>query len=65
MQEPEKKGAGARPCAACGAEVGEAKFCPECGEAVAPPRAACAACGHEPEAATKFCPECGVELAAC
>ena len=51
-------------CASCGTEVGKAKFCPECGEAVRAPRPACGACGHQPEAPTKFCPECGGKMAA-
>ncbi|HEX8163656.1 MAG TPA: zinc ribbon domain-containing protein [Pyrinomonadaceae bacterium] len=51
-------------CAACGTEVGKAKFCPECGEPVRPPRPTCGACGHQPEAPTKFCPECGGKMAA-
>ena len=49
-------------CEACGAEVGAAKFCPECGVAVEPPRPTCAGCGHKLEDAPKFCPECGNEL---
>jgi hypothetical protein len=51
-------------CASCGTEVGKAKFCPECGEPVRPPRPACGSCGHQPEAPTKFCPECGGKMAA-
>lgn len=49
-------------CAACHAQVGKAKFCPECGTPVPPPRAACGGCGHQPEGTPKFCPECGVEM---
>ncbi|MDT7542455.1 MAG: hypothetical protein QOE33_2359 [Acidobacteriota bacterium] len=49
-------------CASCGAQVGKAKFCPECGTPVSPVRPTCYSCGHEPEAATKFCPECGSKM---
>lgn len=55
-------GAKTRRCAACDAEVGQAKFCPECGTPTAPPKLSCAACGHEPEGTPKFCPECGAKL---
>ncbi|MGB8509266.1 MAG: hypothetical protein WCD76_12835 [Pyrinomonadaceae bacterium] len=51
-------------CSACHAEVGKAKFCPECGAPTAPPRPTCGACGHEPEGTPKFCPECGAEIPA-
>jgi membrane protease subunit (stomatin/prohibitin family) len=49
-------------CASCGAQVGKAKFCPECGTPVRRARPTCSSCGHEPEAATKFCPECGAKM---
>jgi NADH pyrophosphatase NudC (nudix superfamily) len=49
-------------CASCGAEVGKAKFCPECGTPTAPPRPTCSGCGHQPEGSPKFCPECGVKI---
>ena len=49
-------------CAGCGAEVGKAKFCPECGSPTAPPRPTCTACGHQPETNPKFCPECGSKM---
>jgi len=49
-------------CASCGAQVGKAKFCPECGTPTKPPRVACQGCGHEPENPTKFCPECGAKM---
>ncbi len=48
-------------CPACGADSGDAKFCPECGtnlKDVAGPRV-CAACGSEVPEGAKFCPECG------
>jgi membrane protease subunit (stomatin/prohibitin family) len=51
-------------CSSCGSAVGKAKFCPECGTPVKPPRPTCSACGHQPEAATKFCPECGSKMQA-
>ena len=49
-------------CAACGAKLRGAKFCPECGKQVecGPPK--CAACGVVLEAESKFCPECGATL---
>ena len=49
-------------CSACQAEVGKAKFCPECGTPTAPPRSTCLGCGHQPEAPSKFCPECGGKM---
>jgi membrane protease subunit (stomatin/prohibitin family) len=49
-------------CSSCGAQVGRAKFCPECGSPTKPPRVACQGCGHEPENPTKFCPECGAKM---
>jgi hypothetical protein len=45
-------------CAACGANVGSAKFCPECGKPVKT-KLTCRACGASPEGSPKFCPECG------
>ena len=49
-------------CADCGAEVGKAKFCPECGTPTAPRRPTCVGCGHQPEGTPKFCPECGAKM---
>jgi uncharacterized OB-fold protein len=49
-------------CSSCGAEVGKAKFCPECGTPTKPARPTCIGCGHQPEAPTKFCPECGAKM---
>ncbi len=46
-------------CRSCGAKVGSAKFCPECGTATGPAKRRCNQCGHEAEGAAKFCPECG------
>lgn len=46
-------------CADCGASVGDAKFCPECGQKVKRAPAACQKCGHEAQGSPKFCPECG------
>ena len=54
--------AAAANCSSCGAQVGKAKFCPECGTPTKPPRVACRGCGHEPENPTKFCPECGAKM---
>jgi len=54
--------ASSRKCVACDAEVGQAKFCPECGTPAAPPKSSCTACGHEPEGSPKFCPECGAKM---
>ncbi|MEO8504708.1 MAG: zinc ribbon domain-containing protein [Acidobacteriota bacterium] len=45
-------------CASCGANVGNAKFCPECGTAVKT-KLKCRSCGCEPDGSPKFCPECG------
>jgi membrane protease subunit (stomatin/prohibitin family) len=56
------RGRATRKCVACDAEVGQAKFCPECGTPTAPPRPSCTACGHEPEGSPKFCPECGGKM---
>jgi hypothetical protein len=50
-------------CVSCGAQVGKAKFCPECGTPVKPARPTCSSCGHVPAAATRFCPECGSKMA--
>ncbi len=48
-------------CPACGADAGDAKFCPECGTNLkglaGPP--VCSACGAEIPEGAKFCPECG------
>jgi ElaB/YqjD/DUF883 family membrane-anchored ribosome-binding protein len=49
-------------CASCGASVGKAKFCPECGTPTQKPKPTCSACGHQPEGTPKFCPECGTKL---
>ena len=57
-----QQGATGAACISCGAEVGKAKFCPECGTPTAPARATCAGCGHQPEGAPKFCPECGAKM---
>jgi hypothetical protein len=49
-------------CSYCGADVGKAKFCPECGKPTKPEPLVCAGCGHQPETPTKFCPECGAKM---
>jgi Double zinc ribbon len=46
-------------CSACGAKVGTAKFCPECGTPTGPAKRRCTSCGNEVEGSPKFCPECG------
>jgi hypothetical protein len=46
-------------CRACGAKVGNAKFCPDCGVPTGPVKRQCADCGGEVEGSPKFCPECG------
>jgi hypothetical protein len=50
-------------CGACGADLGGAKFCPECGQAVAPAKVKCGPCGAEMMSSVKFCPECGAKRA--
>ena len=48
-------------CPTCGHAIPErAKFCNECGAAVAP---RCASCGAELAVAAKFCAECGAKVA--
>lgn len=54
-------------CAKCGAALSDnAKFCPECGEKVAPAlpdnMIVCPSCGKEVASGAKFCPECGEKL---
>lgn len=54
--------AGGQYCTNCGADMGTAKFCPECGsaaKAVVAVQPTCSRCGAHPPAGTKFCPECG------
>lgn len=46
-------------CGACGAKVGKAKFCPDCGTPTGPAKKQCMDCGGEVEGSPKFCPECG------
>ncbi len=55
-------------CPSCGAQARQgAKFCPECGKPMTPPKKKCVKCGAEISAAAKFCPECGTnqEAASC
>ena len=49
-------------CVSCGADVGKAKFCPECGAPTKPARLTCIGCGNQPEGSPKFCPECGAKM---
>ena len=49
-------------CSSCGAGVGKAKFCPECGTPTKPAPLTCSGCGHQPESPTRFCPECGAKM---
>ena len=50
-------------CGQCGADVGTAKFCPECGKPVAHAAPAnCPTCG-EKNAGGKFCGNCGTKFA--
>ncbi|HEX6901938.1 MAG TPA: zinc ribbon domain-containing protein [Thermoanaerobaculia bacterium] len=49
-------------CGACGAKVGNAKFCPECGTPTVQKKS-CGSCGHEVEGSPRFCPECGQKFA--
>ena len=49
-------------CTSCGADVGKAKFCPECGTPTKPAKLTCVGCGHQPEGSPKFCPECGAKM---
>jgi hypothetical protein len=48
-------------CRNCGADVGSAKFCPECGTAVVQ-KLTCVNCHAEIPAGVKFCPECGTKV---
>lgn len=49
-------------CGQCGAEVGSAKFCPECGKPAAKAAPAhCPTCGTETHGG-KFCGNCGTKL---
>jgi len=50
-------------CGNCGADMGSAKFCPECGSAArAAAKPSCTRCGTVINSPTKFCPECGNRL---
>lgn len=46
----------------CGVEVGNAKFCPECGTPTQTYKPRCSGCGYEVHVTTKFCPECGTTV---
>jgi hypothetical protein len=58
----EVKGARGATCGACGAKVGSAKFCPECGTPTVPAKRQCGSCSVEIEGSPKFCPECGAKF---
>ena len=63
--QPAPQGAAAtRPCPHCGSQMPvNAKFCPTCGKAVAPPTGRfCPECGTENPASNKFCSNCGHQL---
>jgi hypothetical protein len=50
-------------CSNCSAQLGEAKFCPQCGTPA--PKSTpkfCPQCGHQPAPGVKFCPECGCKF---
>lgn len=49
-------------CSSCGAALGRARFCPECGTPAKPARLTCVGCGLQPEGSPKFCPECGAKM---
>lgn len=46
----------------CGQDVGNAKFCPECGTPTEAFKPKCKSCGIEVDVTTKFCPECGTNI---
>jgi predicted amidophosphoribosyltransferase len=48
-------------CANCGKPVGSAKFCPNCGTAVAMTH--CTNCGADLAGGAKFCGSCGTPVA--
>lgn len=52
----------ARLCSGCGHDIGNAKFCPECGTVAQAAKPKCPGCGHEAENSVKFCPECGTKI---
>lgn len=49
-------------CPSCGTDAGTAKFCPNCGTALAD--RTCTGCGAKLTARSKFCPDCGKAVAA-
>lgn len=52
-------------CLKCNADVGNGKFCPQCGTpvALAAAKRFCPQCGTAAEPGARFCPECGGKLA--
>lgn len=50
-------------CSKCQADLGSAKFCPQCGtSAAAAAKQFCPQCGAGAERSARFCPECGGKL---
>lgn len=49
-------------CPSCGTDAGTAKFCPNCGTALAD--RTCTGCGAKLSARSKFCPDCGKAVGA-
>src|SRR5947209_8089568 len=60
--QPQSAAKASATCSSCGADVGRAKFCPECGTPTKPAPLTCNGCGFQPENPTKFCPECGAKM---
>jgi membrane protease subunit (stomatin/prohibitin family) len=50
---------GVKTCPNCGSVVGNAKFCPDCGEKI---KVTCPTCNTEIQNGKKFCPDCGTKL---
>ena len=49
-------------CQHCGADIGTAKFCPECGKPTAVVKPRCPSCNLQLDKPAKFCPECGAKM---
>ncbi|MFP4497087.1 MAG: SPFH domain-containing protein [Vulcanimicrobiota bacterium] len=51
-------------CPNCQAQIAQGtKFCPNCGQPTAPPKAKCPNCQNEVDLGMKFCPNCGSNMA--